>query len=202
MRTLAQQHVEIEATLGPGPTQDTWTVRFEAPSLQGVLASLAGTLTMAGFDIVSATIVARSDGTVLDSFDVVPLEGTVPRSETAPQLAERAAATLTGRYDLAGAIARLRERFVRRSDVESRIEVSVDSELTTGIKVTCADRPGLLYDLASTLSRHSLRCRAISVLTIGGRAVDTFRVIDARGVPPRDTTLLDRLRADLLLVCE
>jgi UTP:GlnB (protein PII) uridylyltransferase len=68
--------------------------------------------------------------------------------------------------------------------------------------VRTADRLGLLHDIAASLTRHGFRTRSLTVLTYGGQAHDSFRVVDAGGSPIRDEMLLAAVRDDLLRVCE
>ena len=63
-------------------------------------------------------------------------------------------------------------------------EINVNNEWSnryTVIEVTGLDRPGLLYELTSTLSKLSLNITSAHVATFGERAVDVFYVTDLLG---------------------
>ncbi len=49
------------------------------------------------------------------------------------------------------------------------------------IEVTGLDRPGLLYELTTTLSKLNLNIASAHVATFGERAVDVFYVTDLMG---------------------
>jgi [protein-PII] uridylyltransferase len=196
----ASQRREVSAAVGRGPTPGTWTVTFESQALPGTLAVFAGTLAAARLDIISA-VVRVSKGRVSDSFDVAPRGDAAIHDLTAEQLAATASQALNGERDLAGELAAVRREHKREAGIEVRIGIDTDSEISTGVSVSCADRPGLLYDIASTLSRHGLRTRAVSALTFNSRASDTFRVVDASGLPVSDRAKLERLSAELERIC-
>lgn len=191
----------VSASAEPGPMDGTWTVTFHSQAVPGTLAVFAGTLSAAGLDIFSALVKRNADNTVTDSFDVAPLEGVEFTPADAGQLAVLAEKTLNGCDDLAGKIRAARRTHAGQPGPEPRIETHTESSVTTGISVVCSDRPGLLYDLASALSRYDLRTRSLSVLTFNGRAYDTFWVVDGSGAPPEDAALLARLCDDIRVLC-
>jgi [protein-PII] uridylyltransferase len=51
----------------------------------------------------------------------------------------------------------------------------------TVVEITGLDRPGLLYDLTTTLSKLNLNIASAHVATFGERAVDVFYVTDLLG---------------------
>lgn len=191
----------VRASIAPGPIDGSWTITFHSEAIRGTLAVFAGTLSAAGLDIFSALVKLNSDHTVTDSFDISPLPGVEFRPEDVGTLAIHAEEALNGRRDLVGELRRARQAAGPASHGEPRITTDTDSSLTTGVSVVCADRPGLLYDMATVLSRHDLRTRALSVLTFNGRAYDTFRVVNGSGEPPSDPAALARLREELRAVC-
>ena len=190
----------VEADVQAGPAPGTWTVTFRTDAAPGTLAAFAGALASARLDIISAVIRLAADGTVTDSFDVATLDDSSLEDPDAARLGALAAGVLNGHRDLASELRELRRRFPAQDGIDPRVEFNTDSSLTTGITVVAAERPGLLYDIASTLSRHGLRARAVGVLTHTGQAHDTFRVVDPSGAPPKDPALLERLRDELLRV--
>ena len=63
-------------------------------------------------------------------------------------------------------------------------EVSVNNQWSnryTVVEVSGLDRPGLLYELTTTLSKLSLNIASAHVATFGERAVDVFYVTDLLG---------------------
>ena len=63
--------------------------------------------------------------------------------------------------------------------------MAIDNNLSgqyTVIEVSGLDRPGLLFDLTSTISRLNLNIGSAHVVTFGEKAVDTFYVTDLTGL--------------------
>lgn len=85
-----------------------------------------------------------------------------------------------------------REAFAERDRVKKReqafivpTEITFDSdgsEIYTMITVDTRDRPGLLYDLARSLTAAHMRISSAIIATYGEQAVDTFYVKDAFGL--------------------
>jgi [protein-PII] uridylyltransferase len=63
-------------------------------------------------------------------------------------------------------------------------EVNLNNEWSnryTVVEITGIDRPGLLYELTTTLSKLSLNIASAHVATFGERVVDVFYVTDLLG---------------------
>jgi len=64
-------------------------------------------------------------------------------------------------------------------------DVTIDNNLSnqyTVIEVSGLDRPGLLYDLTSAMSRLNLNIGSAHIATFGEKAVDAFYVTDLTGL--------------------
>ncbi len=61
------------------------------------------------------------------------------------------------------------------------------------LSLTAADRPGLLFDIAETLSSHGIRLHTAKIATLGERVEDTFLLTGA--ALAQDTQLLRVERA-------
>jgi [protein-PII] uridylyltransferase len=75
-------------------------------------------------------------------------------------------------------------------------EVTVNNQWSnryTVVEVTGLDRPGLLYELTTTLSKLNLNIASAHVATFGERVVDVFYVTDLLGAkittPTRETAI-------------
>lgn len=193
----------VHARLERGSALGSWTVHFESEALPGTLAAFAGVLTLEKLDITSA-IIHKTDSRVTDSFDVRPLDGSTLTDDVVARLGREAADVMNGRLDLASRLSSVRFASISQDApaAPTSVETMMDSEITTGVRVRTPDRPGLLYDLASTLARHGLRTRSLTALTFGGQAYDTFRVVDGRGEIVRDTAALDMLTHSLVRACK
>ena len=188
----------VQVTVADGSVRGQWAVVFRSEAVPGTLAVFAGVLTLAGADIVSATVTRSRDDSVTDVFEVQPpAECPDPAPDLAAQLAEQAAAGLADERALHERIRGLRTP-TPPSMLPPTVEVVADSEISSGIIVRAADRPGLLHDIAHVLSAHGMRARSLSALTFNGRAHDTFRIVDTTGMAPRDSAVLAELQTALL----
>ena len=189
----------VTVEIAPGPA-DTYDVTFRATDVPGTLAAFAGTLTVNGLDIVSAVIGRSNEGTLTDSFGVVPRAGRTLNEQDAAVLARCAVDVLSGSRDIERELREIRATFVAGEGIETKVEVNTQSEMSTGVDISCPDRPGLLYDMASALVTHRAQTRAISVLGFNRKARVSFRLVNQEGKPfhPGD---LDALRIDLMTCC-
>jgi [protein-PII] uridylyltransferase len=91
---------------------------------------------------------------------------------------------------------RLRERR-RHYAVPARVRTEVETETAesyaTAVRVTTADRVGVLYDLARAIADTGLDIRRARALTRAGVARDVFHVTDASGEPVDDPGVLGHL---------
>lgn len=186
----------VSARIDSVSTPGTTLVVFRGPAVPGTLAAFTGVLTLHGLDILSATIVRQGDE-VEDTFEIRMPPGGAPGADELLQMADEAAEAVSGTRDLHAEL-----RSYRRGhtpvDFPPEVDVVADGGPTTGFQVRAADRPGLLHDLAATLSLHGMRTRAVSVITVSGVALDTFRVVEGPGGPPVDPATVESVRTALL----
>lgn len=169
-----------------------------------LLASLAGALSSFGVNILKAEVFSNRRGFVLDSFvfsdpgrnlDLNPSE--MPRLQTT--LEQAALGKLSVKRLLAG-----RPKAVPPSrGARLRPSVAFDNDASpsaTLIEIVAQDRPGLLYDLARTLSSNGCLIDLVLIDTEAHKAVDVFYVTFEGGRLPED--LRRRLEPQLREVCE
>jgi len=197
MTALTTPFVQLE----PSATAGTWTATMSAPARAGTLALFSGVLTLCDLDIAWASVRVHADGTVHDSFEVTPTEPGASAAQVAEKLEAAVADAWAGRLDIHAALAARRASHQAQSTEPPVVEVDSDSEITLGIRVRAADRPGLLHDVALAISQCGLRTRSITVLTIAGVARDTFRVVDANGRPPSNPHELRSIQLAVLAAC-
>ncbi|HOX06898.1 MAG TPA: hypothetical protein PK280_10890 [Planctomycetota bacterium] len=170
-------------------------------------SQIAGAFLAAGASIFGARAYTRSDGVIIDQFDVV--DAAAPDSGGTDEFWRAAAATvrevLSGRADLAGLVAAARRHTsgaapVRR-DVPARVtfDNAVSADYTV-IDVSCADRVGLLYDLCAALSDSGADIAFAKIATEGGVATDCFyaKLGDGKITGRED---MGRIRSALLKAC-
>ncbi|MBI4893106.1 MAG: HD domain-containing protein [Acidobacteria bacterium] len=180
-----------------------WKVTLVAPDRPFLLASIAGTISSFGLNILKAEAFANRHGFVADSFAFTDpnrsLDLNPPEQERLRDLLKRVAVGQLRVEDL------LKHRPVkpppsRLGAVEAT--VSVDSEastLATVLEVVAQDRPGLLYHLASAISRANCNIEVVLVDTEAHKALDVFHVTqDGRKLSEEEA---EKLRLALLAAC-
>jgi [protein-PII] uridylyltransferase len=91
---------------------------------------------------------------------------------------------LKGEVRIADLVQQKHPRRARARTFAVPSEISLDNALSTRetvLEIAGLDRPGLLYDLTTALSRLNLNITSAHVATFGERAVDVFYVTDLTG---------------------
>ncbi len=150
-------------------------VTNDRPSL---FASIAGVLAAFGMNIVRAEAFANQRGTVVDSFSFSDPMRTL---ELNPMEVERLKLVLQrailGKEDVKKLLAGRPKPKTHASNI--RPSVSFDSNASTTatlVEVIAEDRPGLLYDLAATLSGAGCSIDVVLIDTEAHKALDVFYV--------------------------
>jgi [protein-PII] uridylyltransferase len=153
-----------------------------APNHPRLLSLFAGACAVAGANIVGAHISTTRDGMALDTFllqrELTEDEDEQRRVRRITQIIDE---VLNGKVRLAQLMARRKapERRIVAFHVEPVVVINNEvSDRFTVIEATGRDRPGLLYDLTSTLSDLSLDITSAHITTYGEKAVDVFYVTD------------------------
>jgi [protein-PII] uridylyltransferase len=156
-----------------------------APNHPRLLALFAGACAAAGANIIGAHISTTRDGLALDTFQ---LQREFP--EEADEARRMGRITRTIGRALDGGV-RMAELMANRKPAERRItaftvepEAIINNALSdqfTVIEVSGRDRPGLLYELTSTISDLNLDITSAHITTYGEKAVDVFYVTDLTG---------------------
>ncbi len=171
-----------------------------APDRPHLLASLAGTLSSFGLNILKAEAFANDRGTALDTF---AFEDPKRNLELNPSEVERLSYTLekVARGKLR-ARTLLRNRAVPASpskggQVEARISFNNEaSDSATLIELVAQDRPGLLYDVTRRVSESGCDIKVVLLDTEAHKAIDVFYVThDGQKLSPE---LTEFLRSSLL----
>ena len=168
-----------------------------APDHPWLLSVIAGACAAAGANIVDAQIFTTTDGLALDTISVSrEFELDDDEGRRAIRIADSIERALHGDIKLPEVVA-------KRSAPKGRIkafavepEVNVNnawSNRYTVVEVSGLDRPGLLYELTTALSKLNLNIASAHVATFGERAVDVFYVTDLLGAkifsPPRHAAI-------------
>ncbi|MFQ5896446.1 MAG: ACT domain-containing protein, partial [Nitrospinota bacterium] len=174
------------------------------PDRLGLFAMLAGTFAAHEISILETQVYTREDGVALDVFQVVGAEGgSVTEEAIWAGVEARLRELLEGRLTMEELVERRRD-FLRpkwRVHFEVPTVVEYDNAISdryTVVDVFTADRVGLLYQIARTLSEEGVSISLAKISTEGVRAIDVFYVTDADGGKIADRGRLERLREVLL----
>ncbi|MBH5385927.1 [protein-PII] uridylyltransferase [Bradyrhizobium diversitatis] len=149
-----------------------------------LLSIIAGACASAGANIVDAQIYTTTDGRALDTISISrEYERDEDEGRRATRIGEMIEDVLEGKLRLPEAVAR---RTVRSKAKPFVIEPEVTinnqwSDRYTVIEVSGLDRPGLLYELTTAISKLNLNIASAHVATFGERARDVFYVTDLLG---------------------
>jgi [protein-PII] uridylyltransferase len=191
LRLLAQRDADGIAVgwqEPPGAHGTEFTV--VAPDRRGLFASLAGTFTARGVDVLSVDLFTREDGVALDTFRVAHLPEHAPlEPDRRDRLRQDLAAAAAGRLDVGAAVEKWRaaapprtRRHWGRARHEPRVKFDAEGSATaTIVEVRAPDRPGLAYLIAHTLSGLGLDISFAKIATAKALAFDVFYVTDGKG---------------------
>jgi [protein-PII] uridylyltransferase len=200
MRSLA---TEVATDAFRGVTELT----VVAPDHPRLLSIIAGACAASGANIVDAQIFTTTDGLALDT---IAISRAFDRDEDelrrAARVADAIEKALRGEIRLSDAIA---NRVGAPKSVDKTFplapEVTIDNNLSnkyTVLEVSGLDRPGLLFDLTSALSRLNLNISSAHIATFGEKAVDVFYVTDLTGLKITAASRQGTIRKALLEIFE
>jgi len=156
-----------------------------APDHPRLLAIIAGACASAGGNIVDAQIFTTTDGFALDTISVSrAFEREEDELRRAGRMARSIEQALRGEIRVSEIISAKKGHDARAGAFAIEPEVMIDNTLSnryTVLQVSGLDRPGLLYDLTSALSKLNLNIGSAHIVTFGEKAVDSFYVTDLTG---------------------
>jgi [protein-PII] uridylyltransferase len=172
----------------------------------GLFRKIAGSLSAAGLNILSAQIFTRTDDIVLDTFFVADaLTGNLAGADQRDRFESVLHKALTGEeVDFPALIGRQRiTRPLYQGYTGEKIatQIRLDNEASesrTLIEIETEDRIGLLYTISQTLTELALDISAAKICTERGAALDSFYVRELAGGkvldPERHRSIERRLR--------
>jgi [protein-PII] uridylyltransferase len=155
-----------------------------APDHPWLLSIIAGACASAGANIVDAQIYTTTDGLALDTISISrEYDRDEDEGRRATRIGETIEQALEGKVRLPDVVAKRANRSRSRPfTVEPEVAINNQwSERYTVIEVSGLDRPGLLYQLTTTISKLNLNIASAHVATFGERARDVFYVTDLLG---------------------
>jgi [protein-PII] uridylyltransferase len=172
----------------------------------GLFRKIAGSLSAAGLNILSAQIFTRSDDIVLDTFFVADaITGNLAGPDQRDRFESVLHKALTGEeVDFHALIGRQKiTRPVYQAYTGEKIATLIRldneaSEARTLIEIETEDRIGLLYTISQTLTELALDISAAKICTERGAALDSFYVRELTGgkvlAPERHHAIEHKLR--------
>jgi [protein-PII] uridylyltransferase len=156
-----------------------------APDHPWLLSVIAGACAAAGSNIVDAQIYTTTDGLALDTISLSrEFDRDDDEGRRAIRIADAIEKALRGELKLPEVVAKrsIPKGRIKAFTVEPEVMINNQwSNRYTVVEVSGLDRPGLLYELTTTLSRLNLNIASAHVATFGERAVDVFYVTDLLG---------------------
>jgi [protein-PII] uridylyltransferase len=167
-----------------------------------LLSIIAGACASAGANIVDAQIYTTTDGRALDTIAITrEYDHDEDEGRRARRIGEMIEDVLEGKLRLPEAVARRANSRGKTRPFVVEPEVIVNNQWSdryTVIEVSGLDRPGLLYELTTAISKLNLNIASAHVATFGERARDVFYVTDLLGAQITAPTRQAAIRSALL----
>ena len=182
---LAAEGRTVATACETDPARGITELTIYSPDHPRLLAIVTGACAASGGNIVDAQIFTTTDGFALDSIFISRAfdrdEDELRRAGRITLAIEKA---LKGEIRIADLVADRHPPSAQAATFLVPPDMSIDNALSsreTVVEITGLDRPGLLYELTTALSRLSLNITSAHVATFGERAVDVFYVTDLTG---------------------
>jgi [protein-PII] uridylyltransferase len=160
-----------------------------------LLASVSGALAGFGMNILKAEAFSNARGVCLDTFTFSDPHRTLELNPTeSGRLCDTVRRAVQGKLDVEGLLQKRRRPPAASSGTRTQPAVSFNnavSETATLIEIVAEDRPGLLHDLARTISAAACNIEVVLIDTEAHKALDVFYVTRA------GTKLAEELQAPL-----
>ena len=184
------------------PARKATEITFQAPDRTGLFADFAGALAAAGLSIRTARIHTTRDGVAIDRFEVVGSDGGAVDLAALDRMVRDLLWVLTGKQTAAELLSKRKPPTYGKhaaSRKAPRVEIDNDASASaTVVDVYARDRLGLLYDIASAITRLKLDIQVAIVSTKVDQAADSFYVRELGGGKVVAPARLEALKNGLL----
>jgi [protein-PII] uridylyltransferase len=171
-------------------------VMVYVPDQPQLFARLCGFFSRLGYSIADAKIHTTRNGCALDSFILLDPSRQLPYRDMVGLIEHELVDRLTHLPKLEAPTSGRLSRQLKHFPITPQVVIQPDEKGQYHVmSVVAADRPGLLYSIALTLSRHEINLHTAKIATLGERAEDTFLI---SGRELAQTATLVQLEQDLL----
>jgi [protein-PII] uridylyltransferase len=189
--------------LSLGRVSGGWRLTLITRDRPGLLAPVAGALASFGMNIVKAEAYANAAGIVVDTFTFTdPVRTLDLNPDETERLVHTVGRVLDGKVDVEKLL-KGRPRMAppsKRAGIEPRVSFNNEvSSHATLVQIVAQDRPGLLYDVARTISAAGCSIDIVLLDTEAHKALDVLYV--SRGGSKLDPETQQQLTAQLTAVC-
>jgi len=185
VRTTQDAGKTLATSVGFDAERGVTELTVFAPDHPWLLSIIAGACALAGANIVDAQIYTTTDGLALDTIAVSrEFERDEDEARRAARIGDAIEKALRGQIQLPEVVPKRAPPKGRLKAFTIEPEVTINNQWSqryTVVEVTGLDRPGLLYELTTTLSKLNLNIASAHVATFGERVVDVFYVTDLLG---------------------
>jgi len=188
----------------PHPNSGHTEFRFCGWDRHALLSKIAGSLSSAGFNILSADAFTRSDSLVLDIFRVCTREFEAVTDPEAMETAEKVlrSALENETFDFTPRLTRSigKRGFQLSESLDFPTRIAIDNSTHpayTVVDIQTPDRLGLLHSLLKAFGDEDLEIALSRVATEKGAAIDSFYITDELGQKVRDSERLGEIQQAL-----
>jgi [protein-PII] uridylyltransferase len=185
VRSAEEANRTLATVVGFDAARGVTELTVLAPDHPWLLSVIAGACAVSGANIVDAQIFTTTDGLALDTISISrEFDRDEDEGRRAIRIADAIEQALRGDLRLPEVVAKHDAPRGRPKPFVVEPEVMINNQWSnryTVVEVNGLDRPGLLYELTTALSKLNLNIASAHVATFGERVVDVFYVTDLLG---------------------
>jgi [protein-PII] uridylyltransferase len=199
-RKLKAEPVQIEMR----PSGRAFSLTLMTADRPSLFATIAGVLAGWGMNIIKADAFANAAGIVVDTFHFADLHRTLELNPTEFDRFRRSLVDVVNGKAPLQPLLQGRDKASRERPPKVAIETKFgfddnSSEHSTLLEIVAQDRPGLLYDIGSTLARLWCNIEVALIDTEGQKVIDVFYLTEQgkKLGAEKQAALFEALRAKL-----